>query len=360
LVLGAVIALACATLAVGGAPIGAAAEKPLRVDGTSSFLQAARAAGLAPATSALPAKRAAGLTSWSGSFTRNGTTWPYTMLGTDPAAGSKTTKLRMRILPLRLTFDDGGATLDGTETVHDVLRSPIFKRASYRSGNTQYADAMQRAQFWDRVQTSSRRYHVLLTPPKVLPTLTLQVPADGGNSFETANGPAGLVKTSYLVTLLPLLENYTEPNSVLTVVVKDVTGEGFLGFHFSYTLAGTSIRQTVIFTGVFTPSVVVPPAIADVYVLSHEVAEWINDPYLNNIVPAWQDPSSGTCFSNLLEVGDPVEFLPGHSFEVAIKGHVFHLTDVAGLSWFAHDVPSHELGGAYSYDGNLTTFSADC
>jgi hypothetical protein len=82
--------------------------------------------------------------------------------------------------------------------------------------------------------------------------------------------------------------------------------------------------------------------------------------YEPNTVPDWQDPASGSCFSNLLEVADPVEFLPHHSFEVPIKDRTYHVTDVAGLSWFAHDVPSRELGGAYSYDGNLTAFSTLC
>ena len=43
---------------------------------------------------------------------------------------------------LRLTFD-GGITLDGTDAVQDIKHSPIFKQADYRSGRTQYGDAMQ-------------------------------------------------------------------------------------------------------------------------------------------------------------------------------------------------------------------------
>jgi hypothetical protein len=72
------------------------------------------------------------------------------------------------------------------------------------------------------------------------------------------------------------------------------------------------------------------------------------------------NPGDGTCFSNLLEVGDPVEFLPNDSFEVTTGDHLFHVTDVAGVSWFAHDAPSHELGGAYSYNGTLNAFSNLC
>ena len=282
------------------------------------------------------------------------------MLGTDPAAGSHTTRLRINLLPLRLTFDDGGVTLDPTDRVDEILQSPIFRRSRYLSGTTQYADAMQRSSFWDDVQSGSRGYHVLLAKPNVLPTASLEVPAFAGHGFQTANGPAGTVKTAFLITLLPLLSNYYDPGAGLIIVVKDVRGEDFLGFHFSATPAGQTLPQTFIWTGYFTPGVVVSEQKADAYVLSHEVAEWINDPYLTNVVPVWNAPGGPACFNNLLETGDPVEFLPHPSFEVAVKGRTYHVTDTAGISWFAHDVPSRQLGGAYSYAGNLTSFSTTC
>ena len=78
--------------------------------------------------------------------------------------------------------------------------------------------------------------------------------------------------------------------------------------------------------------------------LSHEVQEWINDPYVTNFVPAWSDPAAEHCFNDLLEVGDAVEFLPTPA-SPSVDGRTYHVTDVAGISWFAHDVPSRELGG---------------
>ena len=281
------------------------------------------------------------------------------MVGTDPAAGSRTTKVPVRILPLRFTFD-GGITLDGTDVVKDIKHSPIFKKATYRSGRTQYGDAMQRASFWDDVRTTSPSYHVLLSRPRVLPTLSLQVPKGSGTATMQPAGPAGLVTSAYVFSLASLLTQFYDPSSLLIIVTKDVAGDSFLGFHFSLTPAGKPLPMTFIWTGYFTSGVWVGPDLADVYVLSHEVAEWINDPYVNNIVPGWRDPASGVCFNNLLEVADPVEFLPNPSFTVRTDGRTYHLTDTVGISWFAHDVPSRELGGAYSYDGNLRTFSALC
>ena len=324
--------------------------RPRSVDGTQAIMKAAgrRARGLT------------GLPSWNGSFSLGGTTYPYTMLGTDPSAGSKTTRLHVDIVPVSLTFDDGGITLNGHDMVSSVLASPLFHRATYRSGHTQYADAMQRAEFWNDVQTKSRGYHVLLARPKVFPTVQIEVPAGSGSAVETPNGPSGVVTTTFLLTLLPRVSDFYDPGAVLVFLVKDVSGDTFLGFHFSFTPPGKTIAQTLIFAGAFTPGVVTDAAHSDVYVLSHEVAEWINDPYVNNTVPQWVVPGEGICFSNTLEVGDPVEFLANDSFTVTIRKQIFHVTDVAGVSWFAHDVPSHELGGAYSYNGTLHTFSTTC
>src|SRR3954452_14738919 len=44
------------------------------------------------------------LPTWNGSFTAAGRTIPYTMVGTNPALGSATTRVPVRIAPLRLTF----------------------------------------------------------------------------------------------------------------------------------------------------------------------------------------------------------------------------------------------------------------
>jgi hypothetical protein len=300
-----------------------------------------------------------GLRTWSGSFVSNRTTYPYTMVGTDPSAGSATTRVRTELLPLRLTFD-GGITLDGTDAIQATRLSPIFKRADYRSGHTQYGDAMQRASFWDEVSTVSPGYHVLLSPPEVLPTVSLDVPASGGSAARTPNGPVGRVSLAYLTTLLPSLAPYYDPSALLIIVVKDVRGDDFLGFHFAFAPPSRPEPMSFIFTGYFTPGLLVSPDRADSYVLSHEVQEWINDPYVTNVVPDWFAPHNGTCFSNILEVGDAVEFLPTASFPVRSAGRTYHVTDVAGISWFAHDVPSRELGGAYSYAGNLTSFSTLC
>ena len=66
--------------------------------------------------------------------------------------------------------------------------------------------------------------------------------------------------------------------------------------------------------------------------MSHEVPEWANDPYVNNVVPFWDQPDGATCFSNLLQVGDPVEAMPKPWYTIKVGSTTFHPSDIAGVS----------------------------
>ena len=44
---------------------------------------------------------------WSGTFTYLGTTYNFTMIGTDPASGSATTSVPVVIIPLQFNFSGG-------------------------------------------------------------------------------------------------------------------------------------------------------------------------------------------------------------------------------------------------------------
>ena len=104
---------------------------------------------------------------------------------------------------------------------------------------------------------------------------------------------------------------------------------------------------------------------SDVVALSHEISEWMNDPFgTNAVVPSWQFPGEpGVCQGNL-ETGDPVEVLgPGLvTFPVRIRGFTYHPQNQALLQWFAQVSPSNALDGAYSYpnENSLTSPSVSC
>ncbi len=104
------------------------------------------------------------------------------------------------------------------------------------------------------------------------------------------------------------------------------------------------------------------PDYVDVLPLSHEVAEWLNDPFVNNFVPQWQNPNGAGCGGNLLETGDPVDVLPGIAYPVTVSGYAYHVQTEALLQWFSREQPSSAIGQAYSFPDTslLTTPSAPC
>jgi len=107
---------------------------------------------------------------WTSSFTYKGVTYPFTMVGTDPATSDSETTIDVAIIPFDFVFADG-ASLDAGGKVANVLGSPNFQDAPYTSGTTQFADAVQRAEFWPHVSTTSPNWHTLLTStPTVYPT----------------------------------------------------------------------------------------------------------------------------------------------------------------------------------------------
>jgi hypothetical protein len=286
------------------------------------------------------------------------------MVGTNPASGSKTTTVPTEILPLKVVMSNG-TTVTGSAA--NLKASPIFKNAAFTSGTTQLADAMMRAEFWTTVSASAPNWHVKLGTPKVLSTVTIKVPAADGTGF-TYNGiPYANISYNWWKTELKnIITGHSFSATTLPLIIS---GSTFLylnnkpsdccvyGYHGSYTSA--SGANTYAFAN-WIASGLVANGNADVYTMSHEVSEWANDPYVNNIVPTWDQPDGSTCFSNLLEVGDPLEALPTPWYTIKVGTTTFHPSDIAGISWFAQTTPSTEQNGLYSYNGYLTSPATLC
>src|SRR5689334_2679283 len=98
------------------------------------------------------ARTATTIPNWNGSFTINSTTYNYTMVGTNPAGGSKTTTVPTEILPLKVVMSNG-VTVTGSAA--KLKASPILSNAAFTSGTTQLGDAMMRSGFWKTIQASS-------------------------------------------------------------------------------------------------------------------------------------------------------------------------------------------------------------
>ena len=331
--------------------------------------------------------------SWTGSFTTGGATYPYTMVGTDPAAGSATTTVPVVLVPLRLQFASDHCVLGNDGMAANLLASPVFSPAQSGAHPTQYADAFQRANFWSKVGTVSPDYHVLLGTPTVLPTQTLDVPAAQGlTAFDSqANRPYGIVGGKWLQLRINELTNnlkidpkalavFVPYNTYATDDSPDACFTSGCSYYSGYHTAALGVKNqksvnTLIYADYVDYGDAVPAGLdATASVLSHEVLEWMDDPFAHgmrvqgqvtffaNTAPSWTSPYFNELpdCSSVLEVADPLE---GGIFVGARpvgNPTVYLLANGAFLSWFARESPSTALGGRYDIAGQFTTYSQSC
>jgi len=308
---------------------------------------------------------------WSSSFTTAGVTYPFTMVGTDPSTTNVTTTVDTVIIPIKFVFADGHV-LDGGSKVANItgsgntLGSPNYQNAVYPSGdNTQFGDAIQRAEF--NVFSTNPAWHTLIHNSGVFPTITIAVPANQGLVLIGRNSGAliGLMSASWFSAQFQnLIKSLHIPPTTLPIVqtydtflfVKTLSNCCVLGFHGAFNSVngnGQQQVQTFIYAAWTEPGIFQGRAVQDVLPLSHEVSEWMNDPFLHNFVPPWQFPNGAGCQGNL-ETGDPVEVLFNSDFPVTVSGFTYHPQIEAILPWFSRQVPSLALDGAYSYPDTTT------
>jgi len=190
--------------------------------------------------------------------------------------------------------------------VQNTTASPIFKKLTYiqggtNVGSTQYVDAFQRASLWGTV-SAHPTYHVLLGKPVIKPLQSLRVPAaDGsvGNPFGTKLLIASINWFDPLAA--GMISSLGIPAGALPIFVTTQTylsnNSGLSGCCIGgyHNVSGAG-QPYAMFTYIQTPG----QFSQDVSALSHEIGEYVNDPFTNNInVPA-------SCFTNLIyEVGEP-------------------------------------------------------
>jgi len=340
--------------------------------------------GFAPvqSESTVTPEAAAGLAFFTSSYNSLGTglQLPFNIVGTDPASGAATTTVPVVIVPIKVVFQAaGGISLDGTNILPTVQNSPIFLTADYTVGGTdlgvtQYGDALQRGQFW-QLPGFSQNYHVLLGAPSIAPTITVTVSSSSqGNLYRLTSGNlVGVVASSYLDSQLAAqVTNYTA--NVLPIFLTDNVYEGFdgtintcciLGYHASQGPPAATAK-TWIYAAYTEPGTFLRDAILDVQALSHEIAEWLNDPFvgafvfgfLNIVPPAILPGQNGACIINF-ETGDPLESPPA-VFTKVTNGTTYHLQDEVFLPWYLHTTPSFSVNGWYTLMNSFASFSTLC
>jgi len=296
------------------------------------------------------------------------------MVGDNPLVTNSTTTITVFVQPVILQI--GSRTFDPTAAdpciankvpLTVVKNSPMvksshdFKINGVDMGATQYSDAFQRANFWTTVSVLGGTYHVKLRY-KYLSPITL--PADPGSShlYDSGNPCSpkyGGVEVSYFKLIeeafLPLLsvEGVKPSNLALFLLQNTVLYKGtpdqccIGGFHSS---AGSQTYGTVDFD---TAGFVAP----DTAIMSHEILEWLDDPFGNNPTPAWGHVGQQSGCQKNLEVGDP---LSGTNYPaVTMSGFKYHLQELAFFSWF-YGPPSIAAGGLYSDNGTFTSTQPVC
>ena len=345
---------------------------------------------------------------WHGQFTdpSNGVTYGYNMVGSaDPRSGNAgTTTIGVDLIPLDLHFAaNGGYSLNGANEVALTLASPMFQANDYTttsgssggagplsSGNTaeQYESAVMRSQF-NQTGTS---YHLNLGTPVVWPTVSIDVPKNQGSAFINGRGVIyGLADITWFSSKIQNLLGslHLDPtrvpvfltDNVMLYFANDFGQCCVIGYHGASKASGNGLGnpnsngnasvQTFIYAAYNRPgtfSLVRSPYVTDIHALSHEVAEWGDDPFVDNLVNPWLTPTAPQygC-TGILETGDPVV---GIGFKMGTNTDTrpyadgtYHPEDEVFLSWFGRENPNTTAqltqsgtGGRYTFMGDLNPY----
>ncbi|HLJ28808.1 MAG TPA: hypothetical protein VKY85_19015 [Candidatus Angelobacter sp.] len=326
---------------------------------------------------------------FNGSFTFQGQTFPFSMMGHAPQKGG-TTQIDTSYLAISFFFDEfvdqngNNIVIDATGNTNNLLNGPDFERFPFTTGNTQFSDAVQRAEFFNVMKKpheddSDDAWHTLLEQPRQFKPITVEVPFGSSLVFSDGTNFFAFVDINFMNSQLNTLvqtEDIHTNELPIFVTHNTVYADFFFGgcciggFHTAFEtnqVGNTVFVQTFAFATSLDAAVSNdifgdPTLFADVAAMSHEISETYNDPFVNNIVPSWQFPGAppGVC-SNVLETGDPVENLANPTFPVMVDGFLYHPQTEALLQWFSRENPSSAFQGDYSYPGNnLTSASTAC
>jgi hypothetical protein len=415
-----IVALAAAATALVAASVSAAGASPAAIpiiDDTTLQAITTTIGGASP----LPTDRT--VQHWFGQTVdpHNGVTYGYNMVGVDPSTGGSAT-IEADITPLVVNV--GGLTLSGSDVLPATLASPQFALNSYGKtpaataagsfpsapalirgeggalsqydahNQLQLEDATMRAQF---NQTGTSGYHLILHP-NVLSAVTINVPNNQGGLVRSGRGVIfAEINISWWAAQIQNLESTAEATHLPIYLTNNVLlriGAGccVIGFHGTRAAGlgngsnnsnGNAVVQTFAWASWVQPGLYSRPnggtdwALQDIHALTHEIAEWADDPFVNNTVEPWVTPTAPQygC-TGVLETGDPVVAIgfamgkntfeqgPNPNGTQSADGY-YHPEDEAYLPWFMRTAPNHVSEptqqvsanvGRYTFMGDLNPF----
>jgi hypothetical protein len=261
---------------------------------------------------------------------------------------------------------------DAQSALTRTQKSPIFVAQPWKFGGTkvgtgQYVDAFQRGQFYSQTKPTGINpgYHVKLALKTHAP-LVLNVPTNAAAESTTVCGNHKLAAVdidyldfrlrNYISGTLGSAATRTFPLFLLGNVAEfigDTSQCCVLGYHNAMANAGRLQTYGVTMydnTGDFKGA-------GDTSIISHEVAEWMNDPTGLNPTKPWGNIGQVSGCQGNLEVGDP---LSGTGITDTLNGKKYHLQELAFFSWFYHSSPSLGANGWFSSNGTFRTSAAPC
>lgn len=337
----------------------------------------------------------------------NGVTYGYNMVGADPynCSGSACdVTIETDITPLIVVVQ--GQVFDGNNVLQATLDSPQFANNNYSTTpaatnisfargaggalsnfgqGLQLQDVTMRSQF-----NMGGNYHLRLNP-HILPAVTINVPQNQGTLLQSGRGVVFAdVNYSWWASQIKILETTADPTHLPLYLTDDVLlflGNNIfnccvIGFHGTKARGnggaksnGNAVVQTFAWASYMSPGIFARPnggvywALQDIHAISHEIAEWGDDPFVNNLVEPWLTPTAPQygC-TNILETGDPVVGIgfamgtntfrqgPNPNGSQSADGY-YHPEDEVLLPWFMRTAPNTVSEPTQSPSTNIGRYS---
>lgn len=302
------------------------------------------------------------------------------MVGNDPYNSPSAASVTYQ--PIIMVVTINGVTYDpqqpacndpnGTSVADRFFASPLFNPMTYNVNGTsitgQYISAFQQANFWAVAGSKAAVTLAQGNPPTVV-----KVNLAGTNlNLSCSNGKAihlGEVdiNTFDAAVQSAIAQANVPPNELPVVLTYNIvqTQSGqccILGYHNAVPVSNGVLTYA---TGAYVDSGIFSNT-DDVTVWSHEMGEWMDDPFVqanvpgggsNDITPKWGRIGQVSGCQNNLEVGDP---LTGTETAYTLNGFTYHVQDLAYKDWFYGTASQAPGGTGYSFLGTFNTPASAC
>ncbi len=305
------------------------------------------------------------------------------------------------IIPVSFVFDEyldasgNKIVLDATPVVSAIVQSPIFQDYAFSTGNTQYGDAVQRAEFWN---VMGNNWHTLLGQPTVLPAVQIEITPGHAYVMQSKNTGGNFadidvvfVQSALFQALESLMGTAVTPGQLAIVLFRNAALYGTtipayaisaedptvccsFGQHGVVANTNKTIVQPYVFASYIDPGLLPQAAdgmalqegaaivtASDVQALSEQVTEWLNDPFSGttsaNVFPPWQAPQGvfgcasfggpnyfGEVEDTFFSAAPTHYLLPSQSAAtVSAGGSTYHLQNAALLPWYEEPLLCHHI-----------------